>query len=173
LPFDKSNLLITSKQVGIFKIGEKFPFTQAKALFIDVRKENQIRYTEDGQDNETNVIFTFGDEDLIKVQAHYDYKTNTYTDKIGEIHVVSDQFKTEKGVGVGTTIRTFISKYPDYRLWYTYVSGMYVIESKQLKAQFLLEEEDFIGKMNVSGDMTILKKSDFKEGAQIKSIRLF
>ncbi|WP_430815493.1 hypothetical protein [Carboxylicivirga sp. RSCT41] len=173
LPFTSDQLLISTKQAGIFKIGDQIPGTDSLDKQLSVRKENQIRYTEDGEVEEPFYIYSYNGIDLLKLKPAYDYNIAEYTNTIGQIYVLSDEFTTSKGVGVGTTIRTFISKYPDYSLWYTYISGMYVIDSNELKAQFLLDENDLIGSPEIKGDMTILKPSDFKEGAQVKTIRLF
>ena len=168
----KINFLITDKQVGIFKIGETIPFEKVEELSYEIKKENLKRYTEEGEVEEPYYIISKNDEILIKIKPDYNYDTNTYTEKIGEIFIISNRIKTPKGVGVGTEIQEFIKLHPDFKLWYTYVSGMYVIETNDINAQFLIDENDFIGKMEISGDMTILKISDFKKTSKIKTIRI-
>lgn len=59
-----------------------------------------------------------------------------------------------------------MAAYPDLKIWYSYVSDIYVIETPRLdKIQFLLDGNDFIkeGGPDFDNDMTILQPSEFKK----------
>ena len=101
----------------------------------------------------------------------YNYETKS-ENVITEIKIISEKLKTIKNIGIGSTIEDFESIYPDFEIWYTYISEIYVIETKSIKAQFILCVEDFIGDTNASGDMIILNKTDFKANSKIKEIRI-
>src|SRR5699024_6090741 len=110
---------------------------------------------------------------LLTLIPTYDTQTKTYTDTLGEIIIHSPRYSTEEGVGVGTTLETFIATYPNYELWYTSVSDRYVVEAQQSSIQFLLKEADFTGNITPKSEITMLDTADFKKGAQIQKIRLY
>lgn len=168
---DQQNYLILDRSAGKFKIGQPIPFPSSSDSYKVIR-ESQVRMTEEGPYEETVYVVREGNEDLLNIIPRYNYETETYTDTIGEIIVLSPKYRTPNGIGVNSTITEFIHQYPDYHIWYTYVSGMYVIESNDLKAQFILKEKDFTGTLNVTSEITPLEKSDFKADAKILKVRL-
>ncbi len=163
--------LLLDKLVGKFKIGSTIPFPEASDDY-KINKETQTRMTEEGPMEEIVYVVIKQGQELMQLKPKYDYNTGQYTQEIDEIIVSSSIVKTKKGIGVGSTIEEFIAQYPDYKIWYTYVSGMYVIETDKIKAQFILNEKDFIGKLNITGDVITLKKDGFKEGAKVLKIRV-
>jgi len=163
--------LIKEHQAGKFQIGKPIPFPQSSDNYV-VRKEKQVRMTEEGPFEETTYVVSEKGIDLLNILPEYNFETGNYTENIGEIIVLSDKFRTAENIGVNSTIEEFQKAYPDYKLWYTYVSGMYVIETNQLKAQFILNKEDFIGNLNIQEEITTLKKSDFKKNSKVLKIRI-
>jgi hypothetical protein len=94
--------------------------------------------------------------------------------RIGDIIVIHEKYKTEKGICVGSTIEEFIAQYDDYKISWSYISDRYLIETPYLKnVQFELNGADYPGEPDFDSDETILSKEDFKAGAQIQSIRIF
>ncbi len=164
--------LISDHRAGIFLAGESIPFTKAEELMYIMRKEIEIQSTPDGDQEDPYYIFSLDGVDLVKISPNYIYDSNSHGHLINEIIVLSDKFHTKEDIRIGSSIKAFSKSYPNNRLWYTYISGMYVIDSDDLKVQFLLDENDFTGKMEVESDMTILKMADFKEEAIIQSIRI-
>jgi len=128
--------------------------------------------TEEGPFEETIYVVSEKGVDQLNILPEYNYETGNYTENIGEIVVLSDKFRTIENIGVNSTIEEFQKAYPNFKLWYTYVSGMYVMETNQLEAQFILNTDDFIGKLNIQGDKTTLKKSDFKTNSKVLKIRI-
>ena len=112
---------------------------------------------------------------MLILKPSYDHESDTYTDITGEIIIVSEKYKTKDRIGINSTIEEFIKKYPKYRLWYTYVSDTYILESEDIggNIQFLLDAADCVITPNADSDITILKLSDFKKNTRIKRIRVW
>ena len=87
--------------------------------------------------------------------------------------VLSEKFKTNHGIGVNSTLTQFIKTYPEYSLWYTYVSDLYVLETPIFEGQFLLSSEDYNGEIDNYSDIIELQKEDFNPETRIKQIRIF
>lgn len=165
------NYLLLDKAVGKFKIGSSIPFPETSDDY-KITKEIQTRMTEEGAEDETVYIVFKKDKEIMQLKLKYDYDIGKYTQNIGEILLTSSFVKTLGGIGVGSTIEDFINQYPDHNFWYTYVSGMYVLEANKINGQFILDEKDFVGNLNITSDMNVLKKSDFKQGSRILKIRI-
>lgn len=165
------NYLLLDKSVGKFKLGNPIPFPETSDDY-KITKETQIRMTEEGPSEQTVYIVLKDGREVMQLQPEYDYNTGQYTQNIGEIILTSSVVKTLEGIGVGSTIEDFIAHYPEHKFWYTYVSGMYVLEAKDIQGQFILNEEDFIGKLKITSATTTLTKFDFKQGAKILKIRV-
>ncbi|PZE17870.1 hypothetical protein DNU06_04430 [Putridiphycobacter roseus] len=166
-----NNYLIGNNAAGKFKIGNQIPYPETADDYT-LKKETQTRMTEEGPEAETVYLVKENSNDVLNIKPEYNFQTGEYTQNIGEIMVLSSLFQTFEGIGVNATIEEFIKTYPDYKIWYTYVSGMYVMETKAVNAQFILNEKDFIGKIKVNSDQIDLKKSDFKSTGKIIKIRI-
>jgi len=165
--------LITGESVGKFRIGRSIPGKESVAPY-QISREIITTTTEEGPYEETVYVLKDQETVLMHLKPEFDYETMQYNRKTGEIIVFSDQFKTEKGSGVHSTVEDFIKAYPDYKLWYTYVSGMFIIETPVLDVQFILDQEDFKGDVsNADSEITNLEISDFRKGAKIKQVRIF
>ena len=163
--------ILENGAVGKFKLYNPIPFPETSENY-KINKEIQTRMTEEGPFEETVYIVSENGQETMQLKPAFDMGTGEYTNNINEIVLTTSVVKTNKGIGVGSTIEEFISSYPNYRMWYTHVSGMYVIESDDIKAQFILNEADFTGKIEIDGDMSTLKKEDFKEGSKIIKVRV-
>lgn len=165
----EDNFLIEKRSAGEFKLGAPIPVALEG---YSITREQQVRTTEEGPTTETVFSIKEGNEELLKILPAFDMNTGESTDDIGEMRIISDKFRTKEGIGAGSTLEEFIKAYPHYKIWYTYVSDMYVVETEEVEAQFLLEGEDFIGEKKISSEMTPLKKEDFRKGAQISIVRM-
>ena len=169
-PADK--FLIRDQQAGPFKIGDELP-GPATMMKYQMRIEQQTRNTEEGPTTEQVTVIGESDIDLLWLKPGLLTSDPNYTNTINEINVISEKYKTDRSIGIGSTLAEFIRAYPDARVWYTYVSGMYVLETDQVKVQFLLNEADYTGeKPEVESEITPLELNDFKQEAEIKSIRI-
>lgn len=167
-PNSSSNNIISAGKAGLFAIGQALP--TADTLGYSVEKEVLTRYTEEGP--ETDTVFTVANNGTKLLTL---YKDVTNSSKIGEIMIQSDAYQTKENIGVGSTITDFIKAYSDYKLWYTYVSDRYILETPQYPSvQFLLRKEDFISKKpNIKSEITPLQVTDFELDAKIESVRIY
>ena len=171
------DFLIIDKSAGRFKIGEQiknpYPFDDDEAYKMERTERTETR--EGTEEKIIEFAFSRYGNTMLIIKPMYDYATDAYTDKTGEIIIVSEKYKTKDMIGINSTIDDFIKIYPDYRLWWTYVSDMYVLESETAgeNIQFLLDADDCIITPNTDSDITILSRDDFKKDAQIKKIRIF
>ncbi|HET8839369.1 MAG TPA: hypothetical protein VFM82_10295 [Flavobacteriaceae bacterium] len=156
---------ISESHVGKYSIGELLP---TSSEIYEIEKEKQTRFTESGPEEEIVYVLSRNDSEELLL------KSETPAGKtIDEIFVLSENYKTKEGIGVNSSLRDFINTYPDYKLWYTYVSDRYVLENSKSNIQFLLDKNDFIGKTETNDVKVPVKASDFKEDAKIIKIRLY
>ena len=171
-PGDETKYLIRDGQAGPFRIGDEIP-GPATMMKYQMRVEKKTRHVEDGPVTETVTIIGEHNNDLLWLKPGILTGTETYNSTISEIQVISPKYKTDKGIGIGSTVSDFITAYPLARAWYTYVSNMYVIETDDVKVQFVLNESDFIGvKPEITSEISTLQVSDFKPDAKIQYIRI-
>ena len=168
--------LIDDKSVGRFKIGEliAFPYPPDEDVYSFERSER----TEMREGTEEKVIeytFIMHNDTMLIIKPLYDNETDSYTDKIGEITVLSEKYKTKDKICVNSGIDDFVTIYPKCNFWWTYISDMYVLDTEHIvgNVQFILDGDDCIITPKTDSDMTILKRNDFKKDAQIKKIRVF
>ncbi|NOQ72259.1 MAG: hypothetical protein GQ574_09675 [Crocinitomix sp.] len=161
---------ITSESAGDFTLGGAIPVSTDE---YTVKEENITTDTEEGPFTETVYNVSDENENLLQIMLEYDYETGEYKDAIGEMNIYSDRFQTVEGIGMGSTIIEFMDAYPDYKIWYTYVSDMYVIETESLGVQFLLDGSGFEGEISGSSDMEILSAEDFSADTKIVTVRMF
>jgi len=161
------NWVITSEGAGDFTPGD-----QVSQLSDDYRIEKEMRsFWEEGDEYVVPIFKVIvGGEVVVELHGDSDAGEDP---TIMELFVISEQFKTEKGIGVGSTIEEFIETYPDYSLWYTYISGRHIIETDEVAAQFIINEEDVDGEIDFDSDMTILTPDNFKAGAKIQMVRMY
>ena len=90
--------------------------------------------------------------------------------------LLTNDFQTEKGIGVGSTIEEFVAAYPDYKIWYTYVSNKYVIETPALPGvEFILDPLSYTGDENAlnESDMVELNLNAMNQKGKIKMVKVF
>lgn len=161
--------LIKENGVEGFKIGEPIPFS--------AENYKMKKHTEIGEEGWTYFIYTVweNDEEILRLIPLYDTTKEEFTDNIGEINIISDKFRDSRKIGVNSTIQEFTEVYPDYYIWYTYISDIFFIDNKERRnIQYLLDKEEYQGEeIQISGDMEILDKESFEPTARIKEIRIF
>lgn len=157
---------------GEFIIGDEIPNPEYLEHFT-IRKETNIRQTEEGEEQETLYILSEGTSDVIYLKPIIEDQDGSQKEVIGEMVVLSEKFKTNHGIGVNATLSDFITAYPEYSLWYTYVSDLYVLETPIFEGQFLLSSKDYNGEIEINSDIIELNQEDFNPEAKIKQIRIF
>lgn len=161
-----SDYLLGNGKAGTYAIGEKLKYPDASSK-MSMTEETIVASYEDGPSSEKVNILWENSEKLLQIKTEG-------MDEIGEIMVLSEKYKIKEGISVGSGMDLFMEIFKDYSIWYTYVSGMYVIDTKKYDhLQFLLDEKDLKAKIEVKGEVTPLKAENFKKGAKIIKIRVF
>jgi len=170
--------LITGASAGRFKMGQTIalPYSSSEDLTYKLERTERIEWIEGTEETIIEHTFLRNGDTLLIVMPMYDYDSGSHTDKIGKINIFSPKYKTKEGIGVHSTVEDFIKCYPNYSLWWGYISDRYILESKNAgeRVQFILDADDCLitPKMG-SGERTPLKPSDFKKDAQIKEIGIW
>jgi len=160
--------LISENGVDIFRLGERIPFNTTK---YTIKKETE-KCTGDCEGVEEFIVYGVyeKEERILVISLGYDSDGKPNTDKIGTITVLSNKFKTKEGVGVGSSIEDFVRTYPDFSIWYTYISERYIIETELYRRfQFELDESDCLIEVEFE---SYLKLSDFRRNSKIKEIAI-
>lgn len=160
---------IRENQVGLFKIGYNIPTISA---VYKIDKIEKTRATDSGPVTETVYVLSQNNTKGLLLLPKEKAKNNVKK-IIDEIWVLSEKYKTKEGIGVGASLKDFQKAYPNFNIWYTYVSDRFIIENEKSSVQFILNEKDFIGKMEVDRVKVPLKISDFRRNAQIAKIRVY
>ncbi|MBN1252718.1 MAG: hypothetical protein JXR51_11405 [Bacteroidales bacterium] len=155
--------LISAKGVGAFDVNDKFP---------DL---NDSTY-----EKKDTLIFKEGDEFFYRSIYQMDTLRLVISlspnDSIYDITILSPKYKNNQGLGVGCKLSQILTVYNDFEIFYSYVSGNFVVYSKQIEnLQFIIDSNAYKGdkkKLNNS-DIIILKHEDFIEDAEITKIRIF
>jgi hypothetical protein len=167
---EKSFPFITGEGIGAFKIGSIIP---KSVEGYEIKREIVVEETEEGDYQEEKFFVLKNGEKLWVLSTQLNPNTGTNNDTISEINILSDKLKTKEGIGLNSRLESFIDKYPDQLLWYTYIGAMFVLESPSVEgAQFILDEKDFTGKVAGNTDSEPVRTSDFKKDAKIKKIRI-
>lgn len=164
----EENLLISNGGAGSFELGKSI--SEVYELF-EIEKTTQTRIAEGQKIKETVYIISENGKHEILLKPQLNSAENK--DLIGEIIIVSEDYQTAKGIGVNSTLTEFQKVYPDHKIWYTYVSDRYILETPELEAQFFLDEKDFTGEIKITSAQEPLKASEFVKGTKIQKIRLF
>ena len=166
--------LIDGNSAGRFKVGGLIAIPYPPDEKFKLERSERIEMREGTSEKIIEYSFIEYRDTLLIIKPAYDNETDNYTDKIGEIIVISEKYKTKDQIGVNSEIDDFIAVYPKNRFWWTYVSDKYVLESENIgdNIQFLLDADDCTITPNTNSDMTFLKRADFKKDSRIKKIRV-
>ena len=169
-PGTSSDFLLLESTAGPFEIGDKIPRNLEN---YQIQKTEQTRHTEEGPVEETVYILSQNGKEHLLLKPEFQKGSNAGGQTVTEIIVLSEKYKTTENIGVGSSLEDFAMAYPSHKIWYTYVSDRYVVENPTSSLQFLLDENDFKGKIEINSAKIPLKKADFSKNAAIKKIRLY
>jgi hypothetical protein len=168
-----NSYVLESKNVGIFSIGQEVPNLPDE---LKMRHFLEAERTDEGPGEELthNVIFNQL-EDVVELIMDHESDDAHHEDKdVEEMWVLSNYYKTTKEIGVGSTIEEFEAAYPGAEVWYTNVSGRYIIETSELQGvQFMLNGADCIKKPETITDQSKMKFEDFSVGAEVQKVRVY
>ena len=165
----QNSMLISDNQVSIFQVGQKVPNIGLINEFT-ISKQEEV-FDGEGEDYYLDVYYVQLDSDtIISIQADAYNK-----DIIGQIFILSGKLRTKEGIGIGSTIENFTLQYNDYSIWWTYISDMCVIDTREYdNVQFILDITDLKdGRPGLGSDSHLLEISDFLPNTKINSIRLY
>lgn len=168
---DDYKYIITEDRAGTFVLHNDMP--QALDNYT-IRKET---YSMEGFDFQKYILEKDGKDELELYPLYSEYSASN---KISDIIVLSDKFKTVEGAKVGSTIEELVEKYPEGEFSFSYISGRFIFSIKTKQMQFILDHEGFIaGKENraddflYASDWVVLKQTDFNPGTKVTSIRIW
>lgn len=138
---------------------------------VNLQKEERTIRTEEGPSEEW--VYTVIANDVILMEL-YSYEGLV----IDEIFLLDSHFKTADEISVRSKLADFTAAYPNYKLWYTYVSDRFIAETPTLpNVQFLIERDAYagpVGKLTDSrSEQSTLSIEDFTKEARIEQIRIF
>lgn len=169
-PTEAPNAVITEGKVGSFTLQQPMP-EGGYAVTKEMRTSQ-----EEGETVSVPVYLVKDRETLLlEITPAFSVETEDFTDQPGEILVHNNRFKTDQGIGVGSSIEELMAAYDEVEFWYTYVSSQFVAEAKGLNnIQFLIDPSAYLGKANLQGsDRVIVQKEDFKANTSIVSVRVY
>jgi len=162
---------IGQNNAGQFVKGKKAPTSLPNNFLIE--KKTRLRAAEGDEWEEEYFLVSENGNELITYTMGHDYETKR-DNVISEIIIQSDQFRTTNNIGINSTIEEFMKAYPDFSIWSSNIGDFFTIQTKTMKAQFLLDNKDFVSDWNIlDGETTNLKKTDFKINSKIKTIRIY
>jgi hypothetical protein len=137
---------------------------------LDSKKEITVLTSADFQPN-TRITKIWVKHDEKESQHIMSLSNEVVLDKTTDMgFFVTETYRTDKGIGVNSTIEEFVDNYPDFRILYVQEKHLFIIETFQSSLKFVLSENDFTGKLNRSEAINVLNKSDFKKGTKITKI---
>ena len=163
-----SKKIIESKTAGNIKIGQDID----KIIPISSQKLTNKIVTSKGEEGDIyeETVFTLFEsgEEMLKF-------TGDTEKNIDVITVISNKYKTNEGICIGSSIDEFIKIYPDYKIYFSYISGFTWLETKIVDVQFMIDIKNFTGKEDklMRSDMVELKREDFTKDTKINKIRIF
>ncbi|PZD78706.1 hypothetical protein [Mesonia sp. K7] len=161
-----------TESVDVFVLNAKIPdlgTTEYKSEKTTTQKEIEgMTY------DEVFYHISYDNRLVLKVKPYYNTETQIHENKVNELWIVDSLYRNDKNVGVGTKLEDFTTQYPDYKIWFTYVSDRYIIQSEQNNIQYILNPNDYTGEEIIpKSEITSLKISDFKADSKIESVRIY
>ena len=98
------------------------------------------------------------------------FDSEVFIDEMEDVFIVSEKYKDKKGISVNSTLEEFAEKYPDFRILYVSEKNLFIVEAFQAPLIYVLDENNFIGKLNPLQEITQLNMSDFKPSTKITKL---
>jgi vacuolar-type H+-ATPase subunit I/STV1 len=164
---------LKNKSVGSFKVGDKMP---TSSNIFSFTKKTIDHSTDEGIEKVPIYSVLENKVEVLQLWSQYNYETDKYSNNIGEIQILAPQFKTDKGIGVKSTIEEFVKAYPQAIIEYSYICGCVwlQVDKNNDAFQFHLEKNSILdsSKLGYSA-FDNLKLTNIKKGSKIKSVRIW
>ena len=160
--------LIKDGRLGLLKNGDVIP---EKGSFrgYEVRAETKIIKPCKDESVETVYIFSKNGSDYFYVTKMDESWKKHKIVKIAKFYVLSKYFRTDKKIGVGSTVDKFIAAYPDYKLVGN-CGNLLLIKRNDSWMFFYLNKSDYIGNKGLDHPVIYLENSEIRPGSQITEI---
>jgi hypothetical protein len=172
---DSTLYLIKDNKLGPISVGKHINNFK-NWLDFTLEKKTETRPTEDGEEEYPVYLLKRNSDVLLKLIPKYEDFNAVWSDTIDEIIILSPLFKTEKNIGIGSTVKEFVQAYPDAQLQYTYVSNRFFISSDEIgSTQFTVDSSGYKDKKDklYNSDLIKLYTNQFDENAKILSVRIY
>jgi hypothetical protein len=172
---DSALYVIKNNRLGPISVGKHINDFK-NWLDFALEKSKETRPTEDGEEEYPVYLLKRNTEVLLKLIPKYIDATAQWSDTIDEIIILSPLYKTEKNIGIGSTVKEFVQAYPDAQLQYTYVSDRFFISSDEVgSTQFTVDPSGYKDKKDklYNSDLIKLYSNQFDENAKIISVRIY
>ncbi len=167
--------IIKNNSLGPIKVGMDINNFKNWPDFT-LEKKTEKRTTEDGEEEYPVYLLRRNSDTLLNISPKYIDVNAAWADTIDEIIILSPLFTTDKGIGIGSSVREFVQAYPDAQLQYTYVSDRFFITSDEIgSTQFVVDPSGYKDKKDklYNSDLIKLYANQFNENAKIISIRIY
>ena len=165
------DLTFNGSRVGQFRIGARLP---ASAEPFSLARKTETISGEEGETLEVvTVTASLNGVPYLQLLPEPGYEGGQPGNSISQILILSDRYKTPEGFGVGTKLDEFTYNYPQFKLYYSYVSERYWAETGIDPMQFNLDPADYTQEIKITSDMMDLDPNDFKLSTRIQSIRVY
>ena len=163
----KMEYLIKEHSVGKFKIGYSIPSPTISDNYV-LEKKKETTMTEEGPYEETLYNVVENGTTTIKISP-----ADNTINNISEIIVLSKNYKTDKEIGINSSLKEFVKSYPKHKIFYTYVSDMCFIQSENSDIQYIIDKNGLKNDPNLDSELVSLKLSDFDSSTKIIKIRVY
>lgn len=162
--------IILNEGIENYQVGdslEKLPVPES----LKLEKEKRELTTEEGPFDQIIYSLVHDGYQILEMFSNDD-------ETIDQIFLNDTHFKTSEGIGVHSRLRDLTSVYPDFKLWYTYVSDRFIAETPILpRVQFLIERDAYAGPVSklteARSEQRTLSLEDFTREAKIEQVRVF
>lgn len=160
------NFLISKNTVGQFVIGSKIPISSD--FLIEKKSKN---YNPESNIDGFYYIISQNGKKLLEIEMEYNFNTNKNSDKISAIGIFSDKFKTDKGIGINSTLQEVSKKYTKNKITRQDYINQNELLTEECGIYFHLEDKGFVGINRDDGEGVMnCNLKDFKTETKIISI---
>lgn len=163
---------IDATHAGSFAIGERILVGKQKTGELVQKKT--ITRMEEGEQIVNDVFEVYKNNQLVlKIKGSYD-QANQPTNIISDIEVLSAAYKTDAGIGIGSSLASARRSYPNNEIYYSYVCDCIWLENgTDYQMQFHIDKHNYQKTLPTHVDSVALDSTGFDTNAKIKKVRIY